>query len=330
MDLKSLWLDKSTPSQGEWKGKVLICPLNWGLGHATRCVPIIKHLIANGCEVVVVADAYPLEFLQQQFPSLRYIELASYSIRYSKSNSQIIAMALSLPRVLVGIVREHLWLKDLLKHEKFHYIISDNRFGMWHSEVHSIYITHQMLIKMPIGLKFLERLGWKLHQKIILQYNECWIPDLEHDGGLTHDLAHRFPLPVNASFIGILSRFDSLMDVVPDTTYQILILLSGVEPQRTLFEQAMIRRFSGASEKVLILTGQPSRHQTPRILEHITLLPHLDDRSLAAVILGAEKIICRSGYSTIMDLHTLNCLQKAELIPTPGQTEQEYLAKIHN
>ena len=329
MDLKSRWLDKSTPSLDEWKGKVLVCPLNWGLGHATRCVPIIRSLIARDCEVVVVADGYPLAFLQQEFPSLRYIELASYPIRYSKSNSQILAMVISLPRVMAGIVREHLWLKSLIKNETFDHIISDNCFGMWHPAVHSIYITHQLMIKMPRPLKLLERLVWKLHQKIILQYDECWIPDTKHDGGLTQDLAHRYPLPVNARFIGVLSRFDSLMAVAPDTTYQVLVLVSGVEPQRTLFEQAMIRRFTGANENVLILTGQPSHHQTPEIAQHITLLPHLDDQSLAAVILGAEKIICRSGYSTIMDLHTLNCLRKAEFIPTPGQTEQEYLAIVH-
>jgi uncharacterized protein (TIGR00661 family) len=329
MDLKSQWQGKFIPPLGELKGKVLVCPLNWGLGHATRCVPIIRELLARGCEVVVAADGYPLAFLQQAFPALRFIELPSYSIRYSKSNSQILAMVVSLPRVMAGIVREHLWLKSLIKNETFDYIISDNRFGMWHLEVHSIYITHQMMIKMPRGLTFLENTVWKIHQLVITKYNQCWIPDLAADGGLTHDLAHRYPLPVNARFIGSLSRFDQLTTVEPDTSYQILVLISGIEPQRTLFEQAMIRRFTGSSEKVLILTGQPSYQPSTLHKGNITLLSHLEDDKLAASILGAEKIISRSGYSTIMDLYALGCLHKAELIPTPGQTEQEYLATVH-
>jgi uncharacterized protein (TIGR00661 family) len=329
MDLKSQWQDKFIPPLGQLTGKVLVCPLNWGLGHATRCVPIIRGLLAHDREVVVAADGYPLAFLQHEFPELRFIELPSYSIRYSKSNSQILAMVVSLPRVMAGIVREHLWLKSLIKNETFDYIISDNRFGMWHPEVHSIYITHQMMIKMPRGLTFLESTVWKMHQRVITKYNQCWIPDLAADGGLTQDLAHRYPLPAHARFIGTLSRFDQLNTVEPDTSYQILVLVSGVEPQRTLFEQAMIRRFAGSSEKVLILTGQPSYQPSTLHKENITLLSHLEDDKLAATILGAEKIISRSGYSTIMDLYALGCLHKAELIPTPGQTEQEYLAELY-
>jgi UDP:flavonoid glycosyltransferase YjiC (YdhE family) len=156
--------------------KVLVCPLNWGLGHATRCVPLVRRLLADGHEVVLVSDGFPLEFLRQQFPELRFIELPSYSIRYSAGKTQVLAMLWNLPGVIYGIYKEHKWLKNLLQREHFDQVISDNRFGLWNRKIKSIYMTHQLMIKMPFALKWLEPLAWLLHRLLILQYDECWIP----------------------------------------------------------------------------------------------------------------------------------------------------------
>ena len=184
------------------KKKVLVCPLNWGLGHATRCVPIIREQLAAGNEVVICADGYPLEFLRQEFPALRTIELPSYPIRYSKRKSQVMAMLRFLPILLKGIYVENKWLKKLLRQEHFDVIISDNRFGLWNRDIHSIYITHQVMIKMPKGLKWLEPIGYAMHRQIINKFNECWIPDFAENGGLSGDLSHKYELPANAKFIG--------------------------------------------------------------------------------------------------------------------------------
>ena len=140
------------------RGKILICPLNWGLGHATRCVPIIRQLMADGNEPVLVCDGFPLQFIRQEFPTLRFIEFPSYTITYSKGNSQIVAMLRSFPSIIFGIFRENNWLKQLLKTEHFDQVISDNRFGMWNKQVHSVYVTHQLMVKMPQNLKFLAEL----------------------------------------------------------------------------------------------------------------------------------------------------------------------------
>ena len=191
--------------------KILVCPLNWGLGHATRCVPIIQGLMAEGHELVLAADGFPLLFLKQEFPSLRFISLPSYSIRYSKSNSQVAVMIRSFPAIVGGIIREHCWLKRLLKTEHFDQIISDNRFGMWHKNTHSIYITHQLMVKMPVKLKFLETLVHLIHKGFINCYDECWIPDTEENGGLSGDLSHKYKLPKNGKFIGTLSRFQTCL-----------------------------------------------------------------------------------------------------------------------
>ena len=309
--------------------KILVCPLNWGLGHATRCVPIIRNLITQGHEPVMVSDGYPLEFLRQEFPTLRTIEYPSYSVYYSAGNSQVGAMLFNFPRIVTGILKEHAWLNDLLKTEHFDQVISDNRFGMWNKRVHSIYITHQLMVKMPVELKFLEYPVHLIHKWFINRYDECWVPDTQ-ENGLSGDLSHKYPLPRNASFIGPLSRFQGKEISRIDRDYAVVAIISGLEPQRTIFEESLIDRFQHAKHNTLLVAGQPQKEKKETITGNVTLVSHLNDSELAAVLLGARKIVSRSGYSTIMDLAALNCLHKAEFIPTPGQTEQEYLKTIHN
>ncbi|MDP4239347.1 MAG: glycosyltransferase [Bacteroidota bacterium] len=306
--------------------KILVCPLNWGLGHATRCVPIIRRLIAEGHEVVLVSDGYPLEFLRQEFPSLRIIEYPSYPVCYARGKSQVGAMLFNLPNILKGILREHNWLDNLLHAEHFDQVISDNRFGMWNKKVHAVYMTHQLMVKMPPGLKLLEPIAWLIHRLFIHRYDACWIPDTPEDGGLSGDLSHKYPLPKNATFIGTLSRFQGMEHPDLNTEYEVVVVISGIEPQRTILEESMLERFENAKHKTLLVTGQPQNEQKETYRGPVTIVPHLQDAGLSAAFLGARKIISRSGYSTIMDLAALNCLNKAEFIPTPGQTEQEYLS----
>lgn len=314
----------------EFRGSsVLICPLNWGLGHATRCIPIIKYLIDEGNEITVVSDGFPLEMLRQEFPTLSFIEYSSYPVSYSKGKSQVGAMLCSAPKILKKIVSEHRWLKKLLETKHFDTVISDNRFGLWNKSVKSVYMTHQLMVKMPKGLKFLETPVWHFHRFFISKYDECWIPDYEGGSNLSGDLAHKYPLPGNAVFIGVLSRFSLLKNIIPNGEYKTVAVLSGVEPQRSIFEKKVIERFRNDPEKTLLVQGKPQQEKQIQTVDKLTLVSHLQSVELASVLLGAERIICRSGYSTIMDLDALNCLPKAEFIPTPGQTEQEYLAEIH-
>jgi len=277
-----------------------------------------------------VADGFPLAFLQQEFPSLRFIEFPSYAVYYAAGKSQVGAMLFNFPNIITGIIREHFWLRDLLQSEHFDQVISDNRFGMWNKRVHSIYITHQLMVKMPRGLKILEPLVHRTHKAFINRYDECWIPDREEDGGLSGDLAHQYPLPANAKFIGVQSRFLGMENINPNNKFEVVAVVSGVEPQRTIFETALIEQYKNRTEKTLIVCGQPQTGKNERKVGNISLVAHLPDAEMATVLLGAKKIICRSGYSSIMDLETLKCLHKAELIPTPGQTEQEYLASIYS
>lgn len=306
--------------------KVLVCPLNWGLGHATRCIPLIKQLKDDGHEVVIAADGHPLKLLQQEFPELRFILSTSYNIRYNRGKSQVTAMLRSLPAIFSGIIRERKWLNRLLKKEHFDRVISDNRFGLWHSKTNCVYMTHQLMIKMPRGLQWTEAIVWLGHRLFINQFDECWIPDHVGKDNLSGDLSHKYPLPKQARFIGPLSRFSTTNRVVPENPSPIIALISGPEPQRTLFEQEVLKWLMNQDQKALLIRGLPASSETISAEDHVTLLNHLTTEKLAGALLHSKIIICRSGYSTLMDLDALGVLHKATISPTPGQTEQEYLA----
>ncbi len=305
--------------------RILVCPLNWGLGHATRCVPLIREYLKNGNEVVIATDGAALAFLRTEFPALKYITLPSYKIRYSKSKTQTWAMLIRLPAILYGIFREHFWLKKLLKTEHFNLVISDNRFGLWTNQTNCIYITHQIMVKMPKFLKWLEKPIWRFHRFFISKYNECLIPDFEGKENLSGDLSHKYPLPENVRFMGPLSRFSNINVEKSENSFDIVAIISGPEPQRTIFEHQIIERYKKSIQKVLIVCGLPQNTISISTVGNLTIVPHLPDNEFAAYLKAAKKIISRSGYSTLMDLYALNCLKKAEFIPTPGQTEQEYL-----
>lgn len=311
---------KNVPGQN-----ILVCPLDWGLGHATRCVPIIKALEERGKNVLIAADGFPLEFLKQEFPHLEHILFSGVKVRYAIDDNQMGAMFAQLPRFLKGIIQEHRAIKKLCKRHHIDTVISDNRFGLWNKRIHSIYITHQLLVKMPIKWRKIEKLVWFLHRLFINKYNTCWIPDFANQENLSGDLSHKYKLPKNAQFIGILSRFSFSEKVTGNSPYETIALISGPEPHRSILENKLIKHLQKSLFPSLIVRGVPSQQTDEVNILNVKLLSHLDTPTLQRLITSTPTVICRAGYSTLMDLVLLN--KKAILIPTPGQTEQEYLAE---
>lgn len=306
--------------------KALVAPLDWGLGHATRCMPLIRKLTAEDYEVILASTGASGELLRHEFPELEHIELKSFRVRYSRGRSQIGAMARLLPSIVYHSVLEHRELDRIVRSRAIDLVISDNRFGLWSRRTRSLYMTHQLMIKMPRGLKFLEGFAHRLHLWVIRHYDECLVPD-DDDLRLSGDLAFRYPLPPNARLIGPLSRYESEGKVRPCGC---LALISGAEPQRSIFEREILSRLEAFDGDAVVVEGLPGKaSEPPRKKGRITIYPYLGGEELAELIRGAEKIICRSGYSSIMDLCALGRLDAAELHPTPGQTEQEYLAELH-
>ncbi len=340
------------PSTERTRGaSVLIAPLNWGLGHASRCVPIVREQLAAGNRVTLAGDGDSLTLLRKHFPELPVLHLPHLDLRYSAGTSQVGAMLRSLPRLLWWMWQDHRALQEILSYQHFDVVISDNRLGLWRNQesraknqdskaTRHIYITHQLMIKMPRGWRWAEGLVHWLHGRVIGKYDECWVPDYaEHTGKaltqntehrtLSGDLAHKYPLPRNARFIGPLSRFGRRTKDEGQRTknkeQRTIAVLSGLEPQRTLLEKELLERYK--DQEMLLVRGKVNESFCKIQRGKVTIVPYLNDADLVQALLQAEKIIARSGYSTIMDLDALGVLDKAELIPTPGQTEQEYLAE---
>ena len=221
--------------------KVLICPLNWGLGHASRIIPIINELIQHKFNILIGADGYALELLKQEFPALNFIKFPSFKITYGKRKSLVFKIILQIPKIIFGILKEHLELKRIISQYSIDLVISDNRYGLWNKKITSIFITHQIGIKLPGSLRFLEPGIYKLNKQVISRYNQCWIPDYEDSRyNLTGDLTHKYKLPDNTKFIGPLSRFAKYSEIKPNIKnykYDLIVILSGPEPQRTIFEE---------------------------------------------------------------------------------------------
>ena len=310
--------------------RVLVAPLNWGLGHASRCIPLIERLQAEGHEVVLGGNGESLTLLRKHFPALYVLPLAPLELRYSKGKSQVLAMLCALPKIFRSARQDHALLEEYLRYEQLDEVISDNRFGLYSSKTRCVYVTHQLLIPLPRPWQWLEPLVARWHTQLINRYDACWIPDESVDKsghhGLAGRLSHPTVLPSNAEYIGVLSRFSG-KSYQPDRSYKVVAVLSGLEPQRTLFEQAICQRHENSDESVLIVRGK--MHCPPTVVKHanITIVPWLDDAHLAGYLLGAERIICRSGYSSVMDCYALGVMEKVEWHPTPGQPEQEYLAE---
>lgn len=322
--------------------KILIAPLNWGLGHASRCVPLIHRLLDEGHEVVIGGDGMSFTLLRKHFPKLRYVYLAPLDLHYSRSGNQTWAMLKAIPQLLLWRNKDRLMLKAILQEEHFDQVISDNRPGLYNKQVECIYITHQLQIRLTKTWQWAEATASRIHARMYTRFNKVWIPDYED---INHSLAGELSHPSNLrlsrkmtafQYIGPLSRFHSPITHKPSPiNYEVVAVLSGLEPQRTLLEQELIERYSGKEERVLIVQGLVNHPNTRIKRGNLTIVPSMADAELVPALLNARHIIARSGYSTIMDLEALGLLSVGnnkpspvhiELIPTPGQPEQEYLA----
>jgi len=302
--------------------KVLVAPLDWGLGHATRCIPIIKGLLSHGYEVFLAGEGAQSILLKAEFPQLTLIPLKGYRVSYSNhKRGMALKLLWQLPKIWRAIQFENQWLHKQVALHHFNIIISDNRYGLHHPSVKSIFITHQLTIKAPfrVAEKWLQHIQYRL----IRSFNTCWVPDIPGLNNAAGILSHPAILPpVPVTYIGWLSRFEpKKLPVI----YRYCIVLSGPEPQRTQLENKLLTQLTGITDSVLFIRGLPGAANLPATPPNIICKNHLPQEALEMALLQSEWIISRTGYTTVMEIL---CLQKkAILIPTPGQTEQEYLAE---
>lgn len=285
---------------------VLVTPLDWGLGHATRCIPLINKLKELGHTVMIAGSGPSLDLLKIEFPSEKFFEIASYGITYGRL-PLLLHLSLKIPSILRVIRKEHQQIADIVKSENISAVISDNRYGCYHERIPSVIITHQLSIQTP-----LRSVANLYNKKLIKRFTQCWVPDAPD-----HALSGRLSVGhIPHKFIGPLSRMRSVSST---DKFEVLALVSGPEPHRTSFDTLLTDQLKG-HPSYKIVRGLPSLERTSGLVFN-----HLPSQPLNELIAGASVVIARSGYSTIMDLAALS--KKAIFVPTPGQTEQLYLAK---
>lgn len=299
---------------------ILVAVLNWGLGHATRCIPIINELERQGANVILASDGDALLLLQQEYPHLKTIELPAYNIHY-KGNNMFLNMAPQVPKILKAIRLERKKLDSIIEEHKITTIISDNRYGMCHPAVFSVFLTHQLNIQVPN--KWLEAMVAKYNHYFIRKFDQCWVPDHANEPSLAGDLAHGSPLQ-NIQYLGPLSRMSKLAKTA--IKQEIIAVLSGPEPQRTYLENKIIAQAKVLPYQFLIVGGKPKTMEQKHLAKNVQWQSFMDATALQKAIAESHIVLARSGYSTVMDLVAMGC-QKVLLIPTPGQSEQEYLAR---
>lgn len=314
------------------KKKVVVCPLDWGLGHATRMIPVIYRYLNDGYQVVLGGSGKSGDLLRACFPELLFMTIPSPAVRYASRSFWLIPVVLiQFPGMILSAIREHRLIKKIIEEHQVDIVISDNRYGLFCKMAYSIFVTHQISPVLPRFLYWAEYPVYRIIRWIIEHFNECWIPDdPDHEKNLSGKLSHRFRLPRNTRYIGILSRFTALRsEKKPEIieVFELVFILSGPEPQLGLFFELCVSLAMKIRRKILIITGlhTVSPFFKNPAYAHITLASHLDPLQFVQVLLNARAIICRSGYSGIMDLVTLG--RTALLVPTPGQPEQEYLAE---
>ncbi|WP_326936143.1 glycosyltransferase family protein [Flavobacterium sp. PL11] len=301
------------------KKTILIAPLNWGLGHVTRCIPIISALLENNFNPIIASDGQALLLLKKEFPDLLALELPSYQIEYPKNGKNLKWKLFKNSLKTVRAVRqEKKIIAEWIPEYNINGIISDNRLGIYSYKVPSVYITHQLKV-MSGNTTWITS---KIHQQFIKKYTECWIPDFESEPNLSGKLGHLAKTSLKIKYIGSLSRLNK-KDI--QIKYDLMIVLSGLEPQRGLFEAKLKKEVLKYEGKTVFIKGVIEENQIKKQEGNVTYYNFMTSKELEKTFNSSELILCRAGYTTIMDLAQLQ--KKAFFVPTPGQFEQEYLAK---
>lgn len=301
---------------------VIVSPLDWGLGHATRCIPIIKELKKQNNTCVIAASGRSLELLRQEFPELLYEEIPEYGISYSTNAfSTLFKLLLQVPKAFGTKKNEERVANELVQKYSATYIISDNRFGMHSSLCKSIYITHQLRIRLPFLLRWLEYLFYLVNKSFISRFDECWVPDYKGSKNLSGILSHSWTVP-NAHFIGPLS---GRKKIDCETEFDVVAILSGPEPQRGILESKLRAVLPSLPYKSCLIRGVVAPRNSATKVGNCKIQTFATNNEITKLICGSRLVIARAGYSSIMDFEKLQC--KAILVPTPGQSEQVYLGK---
>jgi len=301
---------------------VLICPQHWGLGHVTRTIPVIRYFIEKNYRVILASSGAGSDLLRMEFPQHKVLDLPDYGIRYP-FKSMYLNIGYQMVKMHWAILKEHVAIRKICKQEHIDLIVSDARLGAFQFGKPSIIIAHHL--HFSLGFKFIEWCCDTWMKLFYDRFDQLWIPDVEGPVNLSGELAHLYR-GKNRHFVGLLSRFNKL-DV--EKIYDFAFMLSGPEPQRTFLEELVLSQVKDLNfQKAILIRGTNEGPVLDELVQkqnpNLIIKSLLTGTALNEIMCASKVLVCRSGYSTLLDLAVIQT--RAILIPTPGQPEQEYLA----
>ena len=298
---------------------ILFTILNWGLGHAVRCITLINHLNNNGHKISIASDGIALDFLKKEFPNLTFYELPPYDIKY-KYHFMPLNIIEKTPQLIKSIIKEKKAMDKITQNNQIDLIINDNRLACYHKSIPSVYITHQL--NVPAPNRILHKITNLGHQYFVNKYDYCWIPDFANENNLAGSISKSKKIKPPIQYLGPLSniRLENT-----ESRLSLLVVLSGPEPQRSYLENKIINQATELDIEFLIVRGTNTKRTFNNQNPNLRILDLVNRKELTALMEQAQRIICRSGYTSLMDFY-LNP-KPLYFIPTPGQWEQEYLAE---
>jgi len=304
--------------------KTLFAVCSWGLGHATRDIPLMRGILKAKHSLTIVGRGRSLELLKGELGDrCQYVSMSDYSSVYSKKDFSVAKFLGYFPFYIDEIIKEHIKIKKLVRKEKYERIISDSRFGVYDKKIPSYFIFHQLRFISPVRIKLFEMATERFNYSFFKEnFSMFLVPD-DKKNPLSGDLSHnlRYFKDDKVEYLGIISDLKK-REVKQDIDY----FISLPEPQRTVLEKIILQQASSLKGKVVIALGRPE-DQRNRTFNHLRIFGYLGRKKQEEIMNRAKLVITRSGYTTLMELVALN--KKALLIPTPGQTEQVYLADYH-
>lgn len=290
---------------------ILISPLDWGFGHTTRCVPIIKLLLKNENTIIFAGNNAQINFIKIEFPQIKTEYIEGYNIQLSSKKSTYTQLAKQGKSILNAIKNEINWVNNYIKTQTIDLIISDNRYGFRHKNIDSIFMAHQLNLCLP----YLKTIVNSKLAKYINQFSCCWIYD-DQNINLAGKLSQPKKIKIPYIYIGLHTRF---FDKKISNIYDYLIVVSGPNPENIDFLNALEQKIKNSTLKIGIVSTVKSVNN----FESIDYYYNPTTNKLNSLINASKCIVSRSGYTTLMDLFLRN--KEAILIPTKGQYEQEYL-----
>ena len=306
---------------------VLISVLDWGLGHATRSIALINKLIDRDLSLILGGSGPSLLLLREAFPILPWREFPAYDFSYPRRAAGMgPALLRQLPRIWKVRKAEMALLASMVQKGEVGGVISDHRYGLHHPSIPSVFLGHQLCPQIPPGYRLLASPFRHFHHTLLQGFSRIWVPD-DPGSPLSGILSGGMGSDKRIRFIGPLSRFDGL-NAGQGKKFGLGVLLSGPEPQRSMLEDLILAQLTNPPFPVLLVRGLPGERALPAVPQGVEVHNHLPVELLFRKLSQSEKLVCRSGYSSGMDLQHLKV--PVFFVPTPGQTEQEYLARHWN